>query len=153
MKCVSLGACLGPMQEMGMNLKHQGTVIAKETLRYLFLNSSKSKTHMKSMKLDMLSWNGTRHAVVKKMSHLEEIWVIRFSQTKASHNKPDGFGRERATLGDKKIYVASSCFQNFSSVNIERQECCVNFWDFWGSLGHFYTLTGFSRHFMCIIQI
>ena len=25
-KFVSLGACLGPMQEMGMNFKHRGTV-------------------------------------------------------------------------------------------------------------------------------
>ena len=25
-KSVSLGACLGPMQDMGMNFKHQGTV-------------------------------------------------------------------------------------------------------------------------------
>jgi hypothetical protein len=37
-----------------------------------------------------------------------------------SHNKPDGFGRERATLGDEMISVASSYFQNFSRVNIEQ---------------------------------
>ena len=29
----------------------------------------------------------------------------------------------------------------------------LNFVIFWGSFGHFYTLNGFSRHFMCIIQI
>ena len=29
--CVSLGACLGPMQEMGMNFKHQGTVVGETT--------------------------------------------------------------------------------------------------------------------------
>ena len=57
---------------------------------------------------------------------------ISFSQTRASHNKSDGFGREDATFGDETIFVASSCFQNFSSVNIERQECFVNFWDFSG---------------------
>jgi hypothetical protein len=55
---------------------------------------------------------------------------ISFSQTRASHNKPDGFSRERATLGDETIYVASSYFQIFSHVNIEQEECCVNFWDF-----------------------
>ena len=27
---VSLGACLGPMQEMGMNFKHQGTVDCRQ---------------------------------------------------------------------------------------------------------------------------
>ena len=57
---------------------------------------------------------------------------ISFSQTKASHNKRDGFGRERATFGDETIFVASYCFQIFSSVNIEQQECCVQFWNFSG---------------------
>ena len=49
-----------------------------------------------------------------------------------SHNKPDGFGRVHATLGDETICVASSYFQNVSRVNIEQHECCVNFWDFSG---------------------
>ena len=62
---------------------------------------------------------------------------ISFSQTLASHNKRDGFGRERATFGDETISVASYCFQKFSSVNIEQQECCVQFWIFWDSFGHF----------------
>ena len=57
---------------------------------------------------------------------------ICFSQTSASHNKCDGFGRERATFGDETIYVASYCFQNFPGVNIEQQECCVQFWIFFG---------------------
>ena len=55
---------------------------------------------------------------------------ISFSQTKASHNKHDGFDRERPTFGDKTISIASYWFQKFSSVNIEQQECCVNFCDF-----------------------
>ena len=78
---------------------------------------------------------------------------ISFSQTRASHNKPEGFGRERPTFGDETLSVASYCFRKISSVNIKQQECCVKFWNFRGSFGHFYTLTGFSRHFMCIIQI
>ena len=36
---------------------------------------------------------------------------ISFSQTRASHNKRDGFGRERATFGDEMISDASYCFQ------------------------------------------
>ena len=55
---------------------------------------------------------------------------ISFSQTIASHNKPDGFGTECATFGDEKIFVASYCFQKNSSANIEQHECCVNFWNF-----------------------
>ena len=78
---------------------------------------------------------------------------ISFSQTRASHKKPDGFGTERATFGDEMISVASYNFPKFTSANIEQQECSVKFGIFWCSFGHFYTLTGFSRHFMCIIQI
>ena len=34
-KYVSLVACLGPMHEMGMNVKHPATVTRPQTLRYL----------------------------------------------------------------------------------------------------------------------
>ena len=68
------------------------------------------------------------------------------SQTRASHNKRDGFCRLRATFGDETISVASYSFPKSSSVNIEQQECCVNFWDFWGSFGHFYALIECSMH-------
>ena len=71
---------------------------------------------------------------------------ICFSQTRASHSKHDGFGRERPTFGDETISIASYLFQKISSVSIEQQECCVNFWDFQGSFGHFYALTEFSMH-------
>ena len=63
------------------------------------------------------------------------IWAslgICFSQTRASHNKHDGFGRERPTFGDETISIASYCFQKFSRVSIEQQECCVNFLGFLG---------------------
>ncbi len=36
---------------------------------------------------------------------------ICFSQTRACHNKHDGFGRERPTFGDETISIASYCFQ------------------------------------------
>ena len=66
---------------------------------------------------------------------------ISFSQTRAPQNKRDGFGRERATFGDETISVASYCFQKISSLNIEQQECCVNFCDF----------SGFVWTFLCIM--
>ena len=85
-----------------------------------------------------------QHVVVKILSHLGQVWVY------ASH-KPElltasmmVFGRERPTFGDETISIAS--FQKNSRVNIEQQECCVNFCDFWGSFGHFYALTEFSMH-------
>ena len=71
---------------------------------------------------------------------------IRFSKTRASHNKTDGFGRERPTFGDEMISIASYCFQKISRVNIEQQECCIIFVIFWGSFGHFYALREFSMH-------
>ena len=58
MKYVSLVACLGPMQETGMNVKHPATVTRPQTLDTWFLNSSRTKTHLKLMKLVMLSWSG-----------------------------------------------------------------------------------------------
>ena len=45
---------------------------------------------------------------------------ISFSQTRASHNKRASFSRERATIGDETISVASYCFQKISSVNKEQ---------------------------------
>ena len=81
-----------------------------------------------------------QHAMVKNLSHLGQVWAL------ASHNKRDGFGRERPTFGDETISIASYCFQFFSHVNIEQQECCVNFCDFRGLFGHFNSLTEFSMH-------
>ena len=78
---------------------------------------------------------------------------ISFSQTRASHNKCDGFSRERATFGDGTISIASYCFQKISRVNIEQQECCVNFWDFSGFVWTFLCINWVFHAFMCIMQI
>ena len=78
---------------------------------------------------------------------------ICFSQTRASHNKHDGFGRERPTFGDKMISITSYCFQKISRVNIEQQECCVIFCDFSGFVWTFLCINWVFNAFMCIIQI
>ena len=89
-------------------------------------------------KLIWNSWNLARYHGAASTCHGENFVPfgaglgISFSQTRASHNKHDGFGRERATFGDETISVASYCFQNFPSVNIEQLECCVQFWIFSG---------------------
>ena len=70
-----------------------------------------------------------------------------------SHEKPDGFSRVRAALGDEMIYVASSYFQNVSRVNIEQHECCVNFWDFSGFVLKFSCINCVFNAFMSTIQI
>ena len=104
-----------------------------------FLNSSESKTCMKLWNL--ACFHGAASACRGKKFVLFGAGLgICFSQTRASHNKHDGFDRERPTFGDKVISIASYCFQIFSSVNIEQQECCVNFCDF----------SGFVWTFLCI---
>ena len=78
---------------------------------------------------------------------------ISFSQTRASHNKYDGFDWERPTFGDETISIASYYFQKNSRVNIEQQECCVNFWDFGGFVWTFLCINWVFNALMCIIQI
>ena len=100
-------------------------------------------------KLDLNSWNLACYHGTASTCH-SKFFVpfgaglgICFSQTRASHNKHDGFGRERPTFGDETISIASYCFQIFSRVNIEQQECCVIFCDF----------SGFVWTFLCIIWL
>ena len=94
-----------------------------------------------------------QHALVKFVSHLGQVLGICFSQTRASHNKHDGFDRERPTSGDEMISIASYCFQKNSRVNIEQQECCVNFWEFLGFVWTSLCINWVFNAFMCIIQI
>ena len=89
-----------------------------------FLNSSKSKTRLKFMKLGILSWSGINMRGINFVPFGAGLGIS-FSQNRASHYKPNGFGTERATFGDEMISVASYCFQKISSVNIEQHECCV----------------------------
>ena len=88
----------------------------------------------------MLSWNGTQHAMVIFFVPFAAGLGIRFSQTRASHKKHDGFGRERPNFGGETISIASYCFEKFSRVNIEQLECCVIFCYF----------SGFGWTFLCI---
>ena len=94
-----------------------------------------------------------QHAVVQILSHLGQVWVYASHKPELPTTSMTVFGRERPTFVDETISIASYCFQNFSRVKIEQQECCVNFWYFWGSFGHFYALIEFSMDFMCILQI
>ena len=72
------------------------------------------------MKLGMLSWGGINMARGKVFVPFRVGIGICFSQTRASHNKLDGFGRERPTFGDETISIASYCFKKNSSVNVEQ---------------------------------
>ena len=117
-----------------------------------FWNSTKSKTRLKFMKLGMLTWSGSTCRGTNFVPFGAGL-DISFSQTRASHHKRDGFGRERTTFGDGTISVASYYFQKNSSVNIEQQECCVNFWDFSEFELTFLCINWVFNAFTCIIQI
>ena len=94
-----------------------------------------------------------QHALVNFFVPFGAGLGICFSQTKGSHNKPDGFGRVCPTFGDETISIPSYCFQIFSRVNIEQQDCCVNFYDFPGFVWTFLCINWVFNAFMCIIQI
>ena len=69
---------------------------------------------MKFMKLGMLSWSGINMSWYKFCPIWGRCGYKLLANQSFSHNKPNGFGRERATLGDETISVASSYFQFFS---------------------------------------
>ena len=87
-----------------------------------------------------------QHVVVRILSHMGQVWVY------ASH-KPELLTtsmvvlRECPTFGDETISIASYCFQIFSSVNIEQQECCVIFCHFSGFVWTFLYINWVSQAF------
>ena len=87
-----------------------------------------------------------QHAVVQIVSHLGQVLVYASHEPELLTTSMMVFGRERPTVGDETISIASYCFQIFSRVNIEQQECCVIFVIFRGLFGHFYALSEFSMH-------
>ena len=56
-------------------------------------------------------------------------------------------------LGMKRYPLPLIAFKFFSRVNIEQQECCVNFCDFSGFFWIFLCINWVFHAFMCIIQI
>ena len=81
-----------------------------------------------------------QHAVVKKLSNLGQVWVYASHKPELLTTSMMVFDWERPTIRDETISIASYCFQIFSRVNIEQQECCVNLCDF----------SGFVWTFLCI---
>ena len=117
-----------------------------------FCNSSKSK-------ICLNSWNLARYHGAASTCR-GNVFIpfgpglgIGFSQTRASHNKHDCFSRERPNFGGETISIASYCFQFFTLVNIEQQECCVIFCDFSGFVWTFLCINWVFNEFMCIIQM
>ena len=79
-----------------------------------------------------------QHAGIKKYCPIwGRLWYKLLANKSFSHNKLDGFSRERATLGDETVFVESSYFQKDSRDNIEH-ECLQFFGISRGSHGHFF---------------
>ena len=118
-----------------------------------FSNSSKSKTRLKFMKLGMLSWSGINmswykfcpiwgrfgYMLLNNRSFWQQAWWFSVG------NVPP--------LGTKWYPLPLIAFKFFSHVNIEQQECCVNFCDFAGFIWTFLCTNWAFNAFMCIIQI
>ena len=88
--CVSLGEFIGPMQEMGMRLKHLGFVARSGTLRNLvfkFLEIQNSPENHETWH-GVISWH--QHVVVKKLVAFGQVFGISFLQTGASLEKTHG---------------------------------------------------------------
>ena len=75
-----------------------------------------------------MEWH--QHVMVIFLSHLGQAWVYASHKPELLTTSMIGFGRERPTFGDETISIASYCFQKISRVNIEQQDCCVDFCDF-----------------------
>ena len=111
-----------------------------------FLNSSKSKTRLKFMKLGMLSWSGTNMPWYKFCPIWGTFGYMLLTNRSFSQQEWWYSVRNVPPLWTKRYPLPLISFKFFSRVNIEQQECCVNFCGFWGSFGHFYALTEFSMH-------
>ena len=75
------------------------------------------------------------------------------SQSIASHkNHVVRLGR-CVTFPDETTFVAPSCVDFFLDTTHTDLSVMLKFGIIQGSFGNFYTLTEFSRHFMCIIRI
>ena len=108
-----------------------------------FLNSCKSKTRLKFMKLGMLSWSGINmpwykfcpiwgrfgYMLLTNQSFSQQAWWFSVGNVPSS--------------GTKRYPLPLIALKFSSRVNIELHECCVILW---GLFGHFYALTEFSMH-------
>ena len=121
---VSMGLCLCPMQEMGMNFEHHGSPANVEVLAFVIIVNTKPV------------WNSWTLACYHGMASTCwgkkycPIWGrLWYKLLTRSLMVPLG---KRDTFVDKTIFVASSSFHFFPGVNIKQQECRVNIWIFLG---------------------
>ena len=103
---VSLDACLGPMQRMGMNYNCLGVWVGLGHWESRFLNPRKSKTHLKIVKLGVVSRRGT-YMSRNFFVHFGASFITSLLQTGASLKKPRGSDRETCPPCGQNVITAS----------------------------------------------
>ena len=117
----------------------------------MFLNSRESKTRLEFMKLGMLSrssinmprykfspsWGRFGYMLLTNRSFSQQAWWFSVGDV--------------PPLGTKRYPLPLITYKFFSCVNIEQQECCVNFCDFSGFVWKFLCINWVFNAFMCII--
>ena len=138
---------------MGMNFEQQGTIDCRQNIEM---------PGFKILVNPKLVWNSLNlacyHGAVSTWRG--NFFVpfgaglgICFSQTGAPHNKHDGFRQGTSHLWGRNDTICLLLLSKKSSVNIEQQEYCLNFWDFSGFIWTFLCLNWVFNAFMFIIQI
>ena len=142
-----LGASLGPMQEMGMNFKHQGTVDCRQNIEMpgfeILVIQNTTEIHE--------TWHAImerhQHAVVQILSHCGQVWVYASHKPELLTTSMMVFCRERPTFGDETISIASYCFQVFFSCQHRTTGVLCEFlWFFGVRLDISFALSEFSMH-------
>ena len=101
----------------------------------------------------MLSWKGTRvpwYKFCPIWGRFGYILLTNGSFSQQARRFPVG---NVPPLGTIRYPLPLIAFKFFSRVNIEQQECCVNFCDFSGFVWTFLCINWVFNAFMCIVQI
>ena len=94
-----------------------------------------------------------QHAVVKILSHLGQVWVEASQEPELLTTSVMVSVGNLPPLGTKRYPLPLIALKNFLLSTNNNKSVVLSSGIFQGLFGHFSTLTRFSRHFMCIIQI
>ena len=118
-----------------------------------FLNSSKSKIHLKFMKLGMLSWSGINMTWLNFCPIWGKFGYILLTNRSFSQQAWWFSVGNVQPLGTKRYPLPLIALKFISCVKIEQHECCVNFCDFSGFVWTYLCINWVFNAFMWIIQI
>ena len=106
---MSLGACLGPMQEMGMNFKHQGTVDCRQNIEMSGFKTSKYKILLTIHVMPrVLVLNGCRRCRVDSWLTLTEREACERRPVRRLTERHASCPRMRRLTGKCELYAAQA---------------------------------------------